>query len=390
MARSLQAYFTQKFSNLTLVVTGLPALESMLPLAWNEKLKKPGIRVTLVFVREGNLTGFGKSHPLVGAALAVVDEIWIPYGFLYRRFMIPKEAHKLRKLLLISNKITRFISLVTSGAHLGRIEKKIRFDNETDLTIFDFTYIKTDTRYQRVFEKISGPLRLAISHGSFCSFIPRSQRFLDDLESGIFFSETFEHISDSEETVFFYDGPVPTVNSELQVEKQSVDRHDPDWLDFLSRLYHEETHNIGELKKIGLLVSRHGSKIPSKHGLTPSRESRVRGLGEVRQAFELVGLKPCILLHPSEVRDSKELRSWTVVENVHYSVMFRLAEKIVTFGSQIAVDAHLMGKSMIEYGPAREGNTISEHHKLGFTYHAYSQSHLIELLLTDVEKVTGH
>ena len=390
MTRSLQEYFTQQFSNLTLVVTGLPALESMLPLAWNEKLTKPNIRISLVFVREGNLTGFGKSHPLVDAALEVVDEIWIPHGFLYRRFTVPKEAHKLRNLLKISNKITRFISLVTSGAHLSRIKKKLQSDDKTELTIFDFTYIKTDTRYQRVFEKISGPLRLAISHGNFLTFTPRSQRFLDDLESGIFFSETFEHISESEETVFFYDGPVPKLNCELQVEKPSVDRHDPDWLDFLSRLHLEEAQNIRKLEKIGLLVSRHGSKIPSKYGLTPSRESRVRGLGEVRRAFELAGLTPCILLHPSEVRDSKELRGWTVIENVHYSVMFRLAEKIVTFGSQIAVDAHLMGKSMIEYGPAREDNMASEHNKLGLTYHAYSQSHLIELLLADVEKVVGH
>jgi len=365
------------------VVSGIPALETILPIIWAEKQNNPHLKAKAVFIREGTLTGFGKTHPLLRLAEELMDEMLIPFGRGWVHWNGRSENYKLERLFRRSTRLTRGLNVWFSASAVEDLRALLGPTNRNHVTIFDYAYLESDARYQRYLKALCGQFALGVSHASTFSHIPKPSNFIEIRRDGSFFAECLGSFSAVNRIVIHFDSMETELNlNNLCIKLPTIDRFDSGWLTYVNGVFHEKLKGLQAAGPIGLLVSRPSAKNRSADWHTPDRDLRREALIDIRVTFDKLGLVPVILLHPSEVRSRRELRGWTVMTDIHYSAMFGLAEHIVTFGSQIAEDSWRMGKRMIEYGPVRRVAFESEFQKNGKTVAAHSLSGLTKLLVT--------
>jgi len=385
MSESIFKNLSVEPSQILVVVSSMNALEEILPIIWAEKQINPKLQAKAVFIRERTLTGFGKTHPLLILATELMDEMLLPFGLGWIHWNGKSENIKLERLFRRSTRLTRGLNLTrgfnfwTLGSAVNEAKGIMGSSNQNQVTIFDYNYFPSDSKYQRYIKVLSDQVALGISHVSTLNIHERPSDFVEKRRDGSFFSENLGSLSAIKKIVLFFD----SMDAELEINNlciklPTIDRFDVGWLAYVDGIFRKKMEELQPAGPVGLLISRAGVK--------SDRALRRKALIDIRLAFEDLGWEPVILLHPSEVRRGRELRGWTVITDIHYSVMFGLAERIVTFGSQIAEDSWRMGKTMIEYVPVRKESFQSEYHKFGKTLAAHSPSELKALLATKESK----
>jgi len=363
MPRSVFQDLSADPMDLFLVVSGLPALESMLPLVWNEKRKNPNIRARAIFLREGTLTGFGKSHPLLILAMEVLDEILVPYGLKWIRWSGPLDNSILNALFRKSSRASRALSLMVSNLTITKVMKKNGNLKRPFVTLFDFGYLPSDQMYQTTLSKLSGDMAVGLSHGSTLSFQKNPPGYLETRTDGTFFAG-LRSLLTSKLTLFYFDAmPRKLDMGDIVLAPPPIERFDINWRAFIRKVFDKRMAELEAAPLLGLLVSRHASVGAGADSQSLAPSLRRQALKDIRHSMEKCGLKPVVILHPSEVRIASELTGWLVVTDIHYSVLFSESTAIVTFGTQLSEDYWRMGGKMIEYSPVRKLEFHSEFSK---------------------------
>jgi len=371
-------------SEIVVLVSSMNALETILPIIWAEKQINPKLQVKAVFMRERTLTGYGKTHPLLILATELMDEMLLPFGLGWIHWKGKSENSKIERLFKRSSRLTRGLNLTRGfnvwafGSAVNEAKKIMASNNQHRVTIFDYAYFPGDSKYQSFIKAFSDQAALGISHVSTLNMRERPSGYVEERQDGSYFSESLSSLSAIKKIVLFFDSMDEELEiNNLHIKLPTIYRFDLGWLAYLDGIFRKKLEELQAAGPVGLLVSTEGAK--------GDRALRRRALIDIRFAFENLGWVPAILMHPSEARKDRELRGWTVITDIHYSVMFGLAEQIVTFGSQIAEDSYRMNKKMIEYLPVRKATFQSEYHKFGKTLAAHSLSELKTLLVTNKE-----
>jgi hypothetical protein len=376
--RGIFSNFSTGSCDLLVLVSGLPTLEVVLPIIWNEKKLHPCLRATIIFAREGNLTGFGKSNPLLKIAMEVCDEIWVPFGPLLLLWNGHRDDWKLDAFMGLSSKLSRGISTVLTRRIHAKIKDRVERIKKPYVTCFDYGYLPADNVYGTLVSGVADTLLIGVNHGATLSFSKSSEpRFEETRRDGTYFTKIFADIFPRKEMQFYFDRMVDGVSiGTTFVNKTPIERSDPDWLKHVAKIFKTKALELSALGNIGLLMSRHAPKKPlgTQEELDPGL--RRRALQDVRAAFESNGLTPVIMLHPSEPLVGKELKGWVVIDDIHFSLLFQAAKAVVTFGTTLSEDYWRSGGSMIEYAPIRLVPFISEFAKSNKTIHATNPEEL--------------
>lgn len=384
MQPSVLEDFESPVTELVLVIGSLNTLETALPIVWREKQINPALSVKAIFLREVTLTGSGKPHPLFSLTCELVDQMAIPNGFSWLQWRGKVDNPKLEMFFVSSSPLSRLMNLVvsltkfTTSLSTRQVARVLgihgRGNIESTVTMFDYEYVRKDAKYRRFLEGIGTRFALGVSHVSTLNSSPREPCFTETRADGSYFVKHLSFLSEAKQIRILFDAAAERQQiGRFTVTSPTIERFSKDWVQWVAKRFEERMSQYHDLitPPFGLLISRGGSK--------KNRKLRKQQLIDVRRAFEQVGLRPLILLHPSEKLNKHQLIGWRVVDNVHYSLMIASAQQTVSFGSQIAEDAWRSGKKLIEYGPATSGSP-SEFFKLGMTEFVDSASGLKRLL----------
>ena len=383
MIQSALRDFKSPVEQLVLVVSSLNTLETALPVVWREKSMNPGLVVKAIFLRETSLTGTGKTHPLLILATEVLDEMAIPYGLGWRHWSGPVDNPKLEYFFRKSSRISRALNLfvgltqITSSHSVRRVVRMLGLQASSKfqpcVAMFDYDYIVADIKYIRFLKELGAQFALGVSHTSTLSLRERHPEWIDSRRNGTHFLNHLSFLSWAEQVRVLFDAQDKRRDvGNFIITAPTIDRFNSDWLKWVGTVFSRTISKYDPESPFGLLISRGGIK--------EDRKLRRQALMDVRQALEQLGLRPLILLHPSEKFRRSELIGWQVVDDVHYSLLVANAQRIISFGSQIAEDVWRSGKKVIEYGAVKADWPQSEFFKLGKADFAGSPTELVQAL----------
>lgn len=305
------------------------------------------------------LTG-NSEHPLVKMIFSKFDVvIYQSFGFvkIWNKSISSSKTKLPFAIRLPFSKPSVFLGLLRSKSFADRLGAK---------------FTKLNVNEAEVIFEVLSPLNFSfldcIENKTFLGISHSSGGFLEknDIEIERRNSTMLENLKaiedqrvDSKAKVYLFPRLLDSISAELrgQVNFVEMPKLSYGWLDYVESNLTRSHHSIWDsssTKGFALLISRRHSNNSTQRE-NPSKKNKKQMMREIAEVVEALGLKPVIIPHPIEKRQStgffvkKSIQGWQIAPGVHYLSMVKNANLILTFGTQLVEDCWILGHTVIEY-----------------------------------------